>query len=332
MYKNNFIIIAISFLSVANAADGIYKDIEEIPIAECSIQKIQNQQILISTKKISEYSKYKINLTNELIELTKNAKDNKRSVGEQFKQDQLLAFERNRNAQIVISLRQLIEGDRERDIGEIKKLLEIADRVYRFGDIYDKKDSAYNGYLKIITLRNYYEKTNLEANKNWDDSYKEICSVSYALNTMTVEPIKLIDSLEIEKLGEKVKEMLIKYNLQTIDRSKFTDEDKRIFDSLYASKLEKYSTTINYLKDLQNLKLLDVVSRMKYKTLKEDLDLSGGDSRQYGERLKKIFSDPKVNPKLSYSYAMLNLIEKENPSYIAKQQQDTAIYIKSISK
>jgi hypothetical protein len=303
----------------------------DIPLTQCNLETVVSFHIFKDSSTQAAYGKESIKLNEQIIKLANKAKNPNLSVGEQLSVEDRIAFDINRERRITISLQQLIESNKLRDIQFLSAMTQVAYHNYRFTDVFDKNDSRYVPQNYIYLLRAMNEKFPY---KEWtsasDRSSK--CSFNLAIEAFQKEAITKINTLDSEALLIKLQTLAKKYNMQSIDFSKFSKSDKEYFDKLQATEINPLNKATNLADDIENIKLMSNASDLIYKSLQDDLNYSGGNSNNYGQNLKKIMASKETSERMKYALNIWEVISTDNPSEQAKRQKEAADYATKVGK
>ena len=158
------------------------------------------------------------------------------------------------------------------------------------------------------------------------------CSLNYALDKFEQEGINKIDSIVASPALRQLQELKKKYNLERIDASKLSESDKIYYQQIEDSYIIPLLKAYKLVDDIENIKLLSIASDIVYQSLKDDLNFSGGNSNSYGENLKRIKSGQDISEKMKVALDVLEIVDKNYPSAIAKQQAELAKYASEAQK
>lgn len=320
-------LLMLCFLSMTANAENV----SDIPIAKCDLANIVGLTFINATHNVATYSNQATPLLNEQIKLAEKAKIPSKSLDEQLSEKDKIAFEIIRQRLITINLQKLIESNKSRDFNFFEKLTKLAYQNYRFGEVYDKNDSNYPIQMYINYLREMSKKFPIDYDKV-KLLQEQQCSLNYALDKFEQEGINKIDSIVASPALRQLQELKKKYNLERIDASKLSESDKIYYQQIEDSYIIPLLKAYKLVDDIENIKLLSIASDIVYQSLKDDLNFSGGNSNSYGENLKRIKSGQDISEKMKVALDVLEIVDKNYPSAIAKQQAELAKYASEAQK
>jgi hypothetical protein len=146
------------------------------------------------------------------------------------------------------------------------------------------------------------------------------------LDKFELEGINKIDSIAASPAQRQLQELTKKYNLERIDVSKLSESDKIYYQQIEDIYITPLLKAYKLVDDIENIKLLSIASDIVYKSLKDDLNFSGGNSNSYGENLKRIKSSKDISERMKVALDVLEIVDKNYPSEISKQQAELAKY------
>ena len=110
--------------SLGNMTD--WKSVADIPIDQCDLQNLIAFYDYRNIQIQGNYARQSVPLHNETIKLAGKANNSKNPLGEQLSVKDRIAFDVNRQRLITISLQQLIESNKVRDVYFLEKLTKIS--------------------------------------------------------------------------------------------------------------------------------------------------------------------------------------------------------------
>lgn len=315
--------ICLSNLAYGGVTD--WKSESDIPLNQCNLQTVVSFHIFYDSKIQSLYAKESLKLNDEVMGLASKAKNPNLSVGEQLSVEDRIAFDVNRERRITISLQQLIESNKLRDVEFLERLTQVAYQNYRFDEIYDKKDSNYAYQNYVYLLRAMDEKY-----PNKSDSFSKTptdkCSFNLAIEPFQNEAIAQLNTIDADALLSKLKALAKRNRMESIEYAKLSKADKDYYDKLNTNELLPLQKARQLADDIENLKSLSNASDIIYKSLQDDLNYSGGNSKNYGQSLKKIKVSKETSERMKYLLSMWEVIATNYPSENEKRDKEMADY------
>ena len=320
--------LILTLLCLSNLAFGgvtDWKSESDIPLNQCNLQTVVSFHMYNNSRIQALYAKETIKLVDEVTALANKAKNPNLSVGEQLSVEDRIAFDVNKERRITISLQRLIESNKLRDVEFLEKLTKVAYQNYRFDEIYDKKDSNYAYQNYVYLLRAMDEKY-----PNKSDSFSKTptdkCSFNLAIEPFQNEAIAKLNTINVDALLSKLKALAQKNRMESIEYAKLSKADKDYYDKLNTNELLPLKKAKQLADDIEDLKSLSNASDIIYKSLKDDLNYSGGNSKNYGQSLKNIQVSKETSERMKYLLSMWEIIATNYPSEHQKQTKEMADY------
>lgn len=319
-WKIIFLIGVAASVSALNshAADVIFYTREsDIPISKCDLEAVSASYFVKNLQSSAEYSASVVNLFDEISKLLKD-KLPKKSIGEQLNKENYSRFNVLNEQINVINLKNLIESNRQRDVEVMEKMVQVADKKFRFNvNLYEGNPEYFYQFAlqKLRDLEDTYP-SNLSITFT-----KNVCSFDWVISKLQEEPKSAILKITSDNLLERTKNLKNRNNVGRLDRSKLSNSDQLEYDFL-ADEINRFSRVEVFYKDLNNIVLMNKASIILYDSYKKDLEVYGS-SNDYGRTVKSIRSKTMVDNRTLWTLAFLindvgNTIPSEKAKDLAK--------------
>lgn len=251
----------------------------------------------------------------ELRRISETAKDQNKSVGEQLKPDQLQRFGELRQQMTAVNLLRLIESKRERDLDVLARMARVADGIYRWHSAPPETSPDYKIYLAIQLMR-------LASKDRKDDfTFKPFtrCDFDAAVDLMALEPLKRLDDLNSGQSVRVLNELVAKYKTKPINPDRLSPNDRRLYDDVVRDYGKPVSETLEFVRVLEDFKLLNEASIQIYSLGLKDAASSGGNANVVGASIQKSIKEKQVRTDLVVAINVWAVISDTFPPPIFKE-------------
>jgi hypothetical protein len=276
-------------------------------VMQVSMRNIETQGALAQAKKEQ---------LNEINRLASKAVKPDVAVGDQLSRDDVVLFEKARERLISTGMRGLIESRRERDANVLLQLVQVSDKNYRYQDEVPKGRSDYV-YQEILRLFRTIEKDH-PRKQEVSSPAGEGCSLDRALYSVEEQGLAVVNSMDLRPASDTLHQLQQRYKTEQIERSELSDADRATYDKVLQTLIYPYQRALQFVGDLEDIRILARASQLIYENDKRDLDLSGGDASKVGATTADFVSKAHPDELTILALALLrDKIDKDLPSQAA---------------
>jgi hypothetical protein len=223
--------------------------------------------------------------------LNSKAKDPKKPVGEQLSMAELEEFGILKQRLATLMLYDNIESNHLRDVEVIKKLFDVANALYISGREPNESDPQHK---LLAAMRLMEQIPDMKAKKVFTEPrLSNKCSLENAIHEVELESVKRFSNMslrnDVNTLLE-IKRRAPKDASGNIDRAHMRYEDREVVARL-ERKLAPVFREQQFVVDLENIKGLAHMARLKYELQQKDAIDSGGDLNAVGQSMNRMKLD-----------------------------------------
>lgn len=304
----------IAFLPEISIANDENFDLSQIPIQQCSFQKVNSILISKSLKRSVMLAKNSGSPIEEINEIANKATDHTKSIGAQLSVGNLDKLSSASQRLQTIQMEEFIEGDVERDLLVVDRLVKLSDNYYRWNKIPTEKDkdnlllfSILLGVKEIIPSKDFKLKK---------PSQIEKCSLDYALFNLEIEPLTKYANLKKDFISAmtRVNQIYVKYENKEKNYSYFNNEDKKEISLLRNKFIFPAMREIEFIQNIEIVRRYAKMSGLIYKTCMSDVLYFGGDINKIGSSMEAKIKGGKLGTVDVFIYGMWKVIKQKIPS------------------
>jgi hypothetical protein len=206
------------------------------------------------------------------------------------------------------NLSHLIENKRQRDLNVIEKMILIADMEYRWQKTPDESSDDFFIYAIIRALRSSIEISDLPPPMN------STCTLEYAIHSVSKEAIKRWNAggKRLDSAMNELEAINAKYGTNPVDHSRFSKTDLKKVNELM-SVVTSMWRHIDFIKDIENIKLMVQASDIIYESNKHDIAASGGVIEAVGKDYQRRKEAGEFSEKIQIAVGVWSKINEKIP-------------------
>lgn len=289
-----------------------------IPSSEksaCTTDKIISDLLIKSVQKQAEIGDNSKSALNEIEKISKNAKDPKKSIGEQLSIKDTDAFSENSQRIGSMNMVLVVESNYERDLTAIEQLLKIADDYYYYDKTPDVKGANAFYFELLVTWRKTMHKE-----INAETTISNQCRLDTALYNKEINPLMEMSKSSKEFIAswKRLEQIMNKYNMKTFDYDKLNPEDKHEVLVLREKVFLPMDKERFYVMDIMNIRHFARISKLVYDSNLKDILNSGGDSNSVGNTINKLTRTHQLNDEDQKMLSAWQILDEKVPSDATK--------------
>jgi len=295
-------------------------DLASIPIARCTTQEVLARTSLAVSRSGADGAQTALELADQLGPLIDKAGDSDRPIRDLLNPEDLATFVTLSEQVKVVQLAAYIDSRRMRDLRVLQKMVQIADRIYRFGDHSSSSPEDETLTAVIIAMR---EEAETKAWSALAPPSMGACSLNVALALLVIDADRRVDKEKSSSAIHEVEGVLARYGGPSADLSKVSAADKDKIRSL-AAEIEPLRSFGAYATDLDNIRQLAEVSELNDRMMRRDALSSGGRIERLGKSAASIREQEQLSERETYASKILGVINERIPSDMIKNLSDQA--------
>lgn len=299
---------------VAVAAEQGMK-VSDLSLERCELREVIARKQYESIDKAAAIAEQTSPLLKQLLAINSKATIPNKPIKDQLSADDIGEFselsQRLKSAQIS----QLMESRRERDLKVIERMVMISDRDYRWQEQPEEKDPDFIVYSALQLLRF----TNKDSNITTPAS--PVCTLEYALHSLETEAIDKLNNgnTRLEAAIKQFKSILAKYGMEKLDRSRLSKKDLDTVNELINGVISPMQRHGDFIKDIENIKLMARASDIAYESNKQDIAFSGGDISAIGATIQRRNKSNEFTENMQIAMGLWAKIYEKIPADIIKE-------------
>ena len=302
----------------AQAAER-YK-VADLPLDRCELQEVIARMSFESIQNIAVIAEQSMLILDQIGQINSKATIPNKPIGDQLSPEDIAKFAELGQRQKTLTLAQLIESRRQRDLIVIEKMTMLADQNYRWKTEpkEDTQDYIVYSFLALLQLSVVYLDDPIFAPTS------PICNLDHALYSH--EEIAITKYNEgNEKLNismKEINEINAKYGTEKIDRSLLSKSDLKNVNEITNNVFKPMQRHANFIKDIENIKLMGHASEIMYESTKQDIAFGGGDVEAIGQTIKRKTEKNEFDENTIIALGIWSLINEKIPSDVVQQWSD----------
>jgi hypothetical protein len=254
----------------------------------------------------------------QLKQITNKAKTSDKPLKDQLPTEDVIEFAELSERMKTMTLAQLIESRRQRDLMVIEQMVMMADREYRWKDHPSENDGqAFTIYSALQLLKLSIEKNNITVPDG------ESCILDYALHMIEKEGIEKLAAIKgVLSVGSSIQAILDKYGMEKLDRSRLSKADLDKINELETNVLQPAERLRSFIKDLENIKLMARASEIMYEANKQDIAFGGGNIDAIGMTIQKKSIDKEFDEDMQLTIGLWTMINDKIPSQLIQDWKE----------
>ncbi len=289
--------------------------VSDLALDHCELREVISRKQFDSIGKAAAIAEQALPLLEGLDVINSKATVPNKPIKDQLSTDDISKFselsQRLKSAQIS----QLMESRRERDLKVIEKMVMIADRDYRWQKQPKEKDPDFIIYSAIQLLRFTIKKNNITVPSS------AVCTLEYALHSLETEAIDRLNSrnAQLESAIRQFKSILAKYGMEKLDRTRLSTKDLEAVNNLINDVIRPIQRHRNFIRDIENIKLMARASDITYESNKQDIAFSGGDISAIGATIQRRNKNNEFSENMQVALGLWVKINEKIPADIVNE-------------
>ncbi|MEM5537541.1 hypothetical protein WNY58_14220 [Neptuniibacter pectenicola] len=299
---------------IAGAAERGMK-VSDLSLGRCELREVIARKQFESTDRAAAIAEQTLPLLKELEVINSKGTVPNKPIKDQLSADDIGKFaelsQRLKSAQIS----QLMESRRERDLKVMERMVMIADRDYRWQEQPEEKDPDFIIYSAIQLLRFTVKDVNINAPTS------SMCTLEYALHSLETEAIDKLNSgnAQLETAIKQFRSILAKYGMEKLDRSRLSKKELETVNDLMNGVIRPMQRHGDFIKDIENIKLMARASDITYESNKQDIAFSGGDISAIGATIQRRNKNNEFTENMQIALGLWIKINEKIPADIVNE-------------
>jgi hypothetical protein len=299
------------------------QEISEIPLQNCNYEKVIYQSFLNRAKNAMLISQNSMQYVNEIQELTDKVPNNsKQPVGNYLNDSEKIRFTKASQKMESSSVSQLVESRYQRDLALLAKMQNVVQQVYE-KKIYPKEGTEEHRIIAwIIALRVLGEDFKLT------DADNQKCSFELAIHNLGTKSLNYISNNlnDAQKASSFYDELRKKYSMTEINESKLNSDEKNLYRNYEQRLMSQFRHELDNIRNIEALKIWSKSFQVMYDNTRNDLLISGGDIKSFGQTTKRNEDNGKYSKTLMLALTLWTKINETYPSEYVKDRQEFLKY------
>jgi len=268
--------LAILIGSAPCFADSADEQIRALPPEKCTLDTVFMLTNEESMQLDLTMTRQQAELMQELGRISDAAKDNTRPISDQIDKSAVGEFERVSQRFGALNLSRMAESKRTNDLLLIRSMVEVADHDQRWDQIIDKNHPDFELQQVLIAFRAFAQ-MEPQSKPELTVPKESFCTIEWALYKYEEPPLDHMVSLHLDAAVEQLKNIAARNHMEHIDRERLPMADKELFDHLAQTAIRPGTADQQFAEDVENIRLMARLSRLRYESAKQDILSYGGD-------------------------------------------------------
>lgn len=296
-------------LPVIAGADQQGMKVSDLSMDRCELREVMARKNYEVIDKIAEIGGRALPVLKQLEEINSKATVPNKPIKDQLSADDLGKISELKQRLTSIMLFHLMESRRERDLKVIQEMVMIADRDYRYGE-----QTEENGFDLIVHSALLFLRSQINDNYISTPASSE-CTLEYALHSIEKEAIDNLNSgnERLENAMKNYKNILEKYGIEELDRALLSKDDLDTVNKLTYEIFIPMQRHVDFIKDIENIKLMARASDISYESNKQDIAFSGGDISAIGATIQRRNKNNEFSDKMQFAIGLWTKINEKIP-------------------
>lgn len=314
---------AFFFLSrLAFGVNGEEFDISKIPLNQCTFEKAVSTLGVMSITRASKIAENSIDTLNEIRNIVDYAKKPRKPdarIGDFLSRGELDKFSEANQRLGALYKAILIEGDFERDVTVVSRLVRLAGHYYRDNKIpseNNKDDVLLFGFLALG-----YRELPFDDLMPVKPDQMEKCNLDYAL--FNLEANSLNKAMELRQgwdmANARVDKIYAKYPTSDKKFEILSEADKNEVSFLANKQIFPLQREMYLIRSIELIRHYAKISQLRYASSMSDLLYSGGDIRKTNVTMNKKITNGELGKADVFVFKTWNLINDKIPSRTFKE-------------
>ena len=306
-------ILASALSSQVNAQSD---DIARLPPERCSVREVGAFQKMEAISAAGALAEESMKVLAEIQTINDKATDPVRPVGEQLSPTDLTRFVELTSKLKVQQLASFIASRRERDLIAIDRMVQVADRIWRF-DSLEPRGGDEDVYQAVIgALREAADQQ--EWSRELEEPKSTTCSMARALYRLQMEADVKLDADAFERDVQYLQDVAKEHG-GLDDLSKLPKELRTPVVNARA-RVATTRSTLQFILDINNLRLMSEMSDLIYSTEQQDVVLGAGDIESVGKSINAMNERSLLDQRQKTAIQLWRFINEKIPSEYIKER------------
>lgn len=320
------LLVSVAIAGPAVAQSKWNPDVASVPVAQCSVQEVTSRMKFQGIEGAANLANGQMPILGELERLNSKAKDDKRPVGEQLSAADNARFGELTQRLKVGQLGDYVESRRQRDATELQRLVQVADREYRFGpqDEGDNKEAILSGVL--VAMRQ------IAQGKDWPTQIEVpnpgTCSFAVAVKKLADAGFERMRETDSDGPATVLSMMAKRYGVKTIDTAKLSPADRTEYARV-RQEMEAPIAAYHYVTDLRDIVAIADAMDINYRAMKQDIVAGGGDMDTIGKTVDTMMADGRIDEQTVAGLRAVKIINEKIPADAIEQWEQIGKAAKS---